>query len=44
MAFLGPATRDYRFGLMREMMDREGYDALAFTQGDFFKFVTNFHP
>ena len=43
MAFLGPATRDYRFGLMREMMDREGYDALAFTQADFFQFVTNFH-
>jgi Xaa-Pro aminopeptidase len=43
MAFLGSATRDYRFGLMREMMDREGYDALAFTQGDFFQFATNFH-
>ncbi|SEE64457.1 Xaa-Pro aminopeptidase [Rhizobiales bacterium GAS191] len=43
MAFLGSATRNYRFGLMREMMDREGFDALAFTQGDFFQFATNFH-
>jgi len=43
MAFLGSATRDYRFNLMREMMDREGYDALAITQGDFFQFATNFH-
>jgi len=34
MAFLGRATRDYRFALMREMIDREGYDALAFTQGE----------
>ncbi|QCI67204.1 M24 family metallopeptidase [Phreatobacter stygius] len=42
MAFLGTAVRDYRYGLMRDMMDREGYDALAFTQGDFFQFVTNF--
>lgn len=42
MAFLGTAVRDYRFTLMRDMMDREGYDALAFTQGDFFQFVTNF--
>ena len=43
MAFLGSATRNHRFGLMREMMDLEGYDALAFTQADFFQFVTNFH-
>lgn len=43
MAFLGNAVRDYRYKLMRELMDREGYDALAFTQGDFFQFATNFH-
>lgn len=43
MAHLGTAVRDYRFGLMRELMDREGLDALAFTQGDFFQFATNFH-
>jgi hypothetical protein len=39
MAFLGSATRNHRFGLMREMMDLEGYDALAFTQADFFQFA-----
>lgn len=43
MAFLGTAVRDYRLGLMHALMDREGYDALAFTQGDFFQFATNFH-
>ncbi|WNJ91198.1 Xaa-Pro peptidase family protein [Bosea sp. 685] len=43
MAHLGSAVRDYRFTLMRDLMDREGYDALAFTQGDFFEFATNFH-
>lgn len=43
MAFLGTTVRDYRFGLMQALMDREGYDALAFTQGDFFQFATNFH-
>ncbi|QCK84555.1 aminopeptidase P family protein [Phreatobacter aquaticus] len=42
MAFLGAPVRDYRYGLMRDLMDREGYDALAFTTGDFFQFVTNF--
>lgn len=42
MAILGTAVRDYRLGLMRALMDREGYDALAFTQGDFFQFATNF--
>ena len=42
MAFLGTAVRDYRYKLMRDLMDREGYDALAFTQGDFFQFATNF--
>ena len=34
MAFLGRATGDYRFALKREMMDREGYDVWAFTQGE----------
>lgn len=43
MAFLGTAVRDYRFGLMQELMDREGLDALAFLTGDFFQFATNFH-
>lgn len=42
MAFLGLAVRDYRFKLMRDLMDRENFDALAFTQGDFFQFATNF--
>ncbi|WP_342364295.1 Xaa-Pro peptidase family protein [Terrarubrum flagellatum] len=42
MAFLGSAVRDYRFGLMRELMDREAFDAIAFTQADFFQFATNF--
>lgn len=43
MAHLGHDVRDYRLRLMRDLMDREGYDALAFTQGDFFQFATNFH-
>ncbi len=43
MAFLGTAVRSYRHGLMRDLMDREGLDALAFTSGDFFQFATNFH-
>jgi Xaa-Pro aminopeptidase len=43
MAHLSHGVRDYRFGLMRETMDREGLDALAFTQADFFQFATNFH-
>ena len=42
MAFLGTAVRDYRLGLMRALMDREGLDALAFTTADFFQFATNF--
>lgn len=42
MAFLGTEVRDWRFGLMRELMDREGLDALAFTTADFFQFATNF--
>lgn len=43
MAFLGSPVRDYRFGLMRDLMDRERWDAIAFTQADFFQFATNFH-
>jgi len=43
MAFLGTAVRDHRLALMREAMDRNGWDAVGFTQGDFFQFATNFH-
>ncbi len=43
MAFLGTEVREYRLTLMRDLMDREGLDALAFTSGDFFQFATNFH-
>ena len=43
MAFLGSAVRAYRYQLMRELMDREALDALAFTSADFFQFATNFH-
>src|SRR5262245_25944605 len=39
---VGAATRDYRAQLMRELMDREMLDALAFASPDFFKFATNF--
>lgn len=39
---VGAATRDYRTGLMRELMDREQLDALAFTSPFYFKFATNF--
>lgn len=42
MAFLGTAVRDHRYGMMRDLMDREGLDALAFTGADFFQFATNF--
>jgi Xaa-Pro aminopeptidase len=42
MAFLGNAVRDHRLALMRGLMDRQGLDALAFTQADFFQFATNF--
>ena len=42
MAFLSNRTRDYRYGLMRQLMDLEGLDALAFTSPDFFQFATNF--
>ncbi|WP_424813506.1 M24 family metallopeptidase [Roseococcus sp. YIM B11640] len=39
---LSTAVRDHRHAMMRELMDREGYDALAFTGADFFQFATNF--
>lgn len=42
MAFLGTPVRDHRLRLMRELMDRDGLDALAFTGADFFQFATNF--
>lgn len=42
MAFLGNATRQYRYDQMRLMMDREGLDAVAFTSADFFQFATNY--
>lgn len=43
MPKLGHATRDFRFGQMRALMDAEGLDALCFTTGDNFQFATNFH-
>jgi Xaa-Pro aminopeptidase len=43
MGFLGNAVRDHRWGLMRDAMDRNGWDAIGFTTGDFFQFATNFH-
>lgn len=42
MAILGKAVKDYRYGMMRDLMDREKVDALAFITGDFFQFVTNY--
>jgi Xaa-Pro aminopeptidase len=39
---LTTATRDYRYDLMTQFMDRERLDALAFTSGSFFQFATNF--
>ncbi len=43
MAALSTAVRDWRWGLMREAMDRNGWDAIGFTSADFFQFATNFH-
>lgn len=40
---VGPATRDYRARLMRELMDREQIDALAFTSSEYIKFAVNFN-
>lgn len=42
MAILGNAVRMHRHQQMRDLMDREGLDALAFTGADFFQFATNF--
>jgi Xaa-Pro aminopeptidase len=39
---VGTATRDYRIRLMRDLMDREQLDALAFTSAHYFKFASNF--
>ena len=43
MAFLGKAVRDWRWGLMRDAMDRNNWDAIGFTTADFFQFASNFH-
>ena len=43
MAFLGKPVCDYRRSLIRELMRTQGLDALAFLDGDFFQFATNFH-
>src|SRR5690348_9067904 len=40
---VGPATRDYRTKLMRDLMDRERLDALAFTSNAYIKFAMNFN-
>src|SRR5437868_2773563 len=39
---VGQQTREHREKLMRDLMDREQVDALAFTSPDYFKFATNF--
>lgn len=39
---LGPATRAFRADRMRELMDREQLDALAFGTEDYIKFASNF--
>jgi Xaa-Pro aminopeptidase len=38
---LGQATRDYRMGLLKELMDREKVDALAFMSEGLIKFASN---
>jgi len=38
---VGHATRDYRHGLLRELMDREKLDALAFMSDRLIKFASN---
>src|SRR5438067_1978558 len=43
MPFLTRNTFDYRCRLMREMMDANRLDALAFTSSDFFQWATNLH-
>ena len=42
MGFLGAAVRNHRLRLMRELVDRDGLDALAFTSADFFQFAAKF--
>src|ERR1700730_2586650 len=39
---LATATRNHRYRLMCELMDRERVDAIAFTTASFFQFATNF--
>lgn len=39
---VGSATRAFRIERMRELMDREGLDALAFATEDYIKFASNF--
>lgn len=39
---IGSATREHRARLMRELMDHERLDALAFTSPHYFKFATQF--
>lgn len=41
-SLLTGATRDYRYELMTELMERERLVALAFTTGSYFQFATNF--
>ena len=35
MAFLSKAVFEYRLGMMRRLMEKQGLDALAFTRADF---------
>lgn len=39
---VGAPTRDHRLKLMRDLMDREHLDALAFATPHYFKFASNF--
>lgn len=39
---VGPATREFRADRMRELMDGEQLDALAFATEDYIKFASNF--
>ena len=43
MGFLSTAVWDYRRAGMNALMDREGFDALAFVSADFVQFATNFN-
>ena len=42
MSTLGTATQRHRLHLMRQLMDQEDVDALAFTTAAYFQFATNF--